>query len=139
MKVKKSGLHAFDFDATHCPDLFPILAILAACSEGESSIMGVHRLFHKESNRVGSITEMLGDFAVPWSVEDDRLFVNGVSQLQGTVIDSFHDHRIVMAAAIGALRAKGPVGITFAASVNKSYPDFYRHLQTLGASVKTEN
>jgi 3-phosphoshikimate 1-carboxyvinyltransferase len=137
--VKKSRLHAFDFDATHCPDLFPILAVLASCCDGESSILGVHRLFHKESNRVESITEMLGDFAVPWSIEDDWLFINGVSQLHGTVIDSYHDHRIIMAAAIGALRAKGPVAITFPGSVNKSYPDFFRDLILCGAMCNFKN
>jgi 3-phosphoshikimate 1-carboxyvinyltransferase len=139
VSVKKAHLRAFDFDATHCPDLFPVLAVLAACCNGESSILGVHRLFHKESNRVESITEMLHDFAVPWSVEDDRLFINGVAQLQGTVIDSYRDHRIVMAAAIGALRANGPVDISFAESVNKSYPDFFKDLILCGGRCTFNN
>ena len=132
--VNRSYLRAFDFDATHCPDLFPVLAILAACCSGESSMLGVHRLFHKESNRVESITEMLQDFAVPWSVEDDKLFITGVPHLHGTVIDSYHDHRIVMAAAVGALRAKGPVEISFAESVNKSYPGFFKDLILCGGN-----
>ena len=131
--IKANTLQAFDFDATHCPDLFPALAILAACCNGESSIKGVHRLFHKESNRVESVTEMLQDFAVPFSVEDDALCITGVPYLQGTVIDSYNDHRIVMAAAIGALRARGPVNITDPEVVNKSYPDFFKDLQTCGA------
>ncbi len=133
--VKRSRLNAFELDATDCPDLFPALAILASCCNGESQIRGVHRLFHKESNRVESITEMLHDFAVPFSVEDDTLFITGVPKLQGTIIDSYHDHRIVMAAAIGALRANGPVEITFAESVNKSYPDFFKELIACGGNV----
>ncbi len=124
--VKSSNLVAFEFDATHCPDLFPVVAILASCCYGESCIRGVHRLFHKESNRVVSITEMLQDFAVPWSVEDDTLFITGVPHLQGTVIDCYMDHRIVMAASIGALRANGRVDIIHAESVNKSYPGFFK-------------
>ncbi|MCD6011985.1 MAG: aroA [Flavipsychrobacter sp.] len=134
--VKKTRLNAFELDATDCPDLFPVLAILGACCDGESHIRGVHRLFHKESNRVESITEMLHDFAVPFSVEDDTLFITGVPKLQGTIIDSYHDHRIVMAAAIGALRANGPVEITFAESVNKSYPDFFKELIACGGNVR---
>jgi len=126
ISVKSANMQAFEFDATHCPDLFPILSILAACCSGESAIKGIHRLFHKESNRVESVTEMLQDFAVPWSAEDDTLFVTGVPQLQGTVVDSYHDHRIVMAAAIGALKAGSRVDITHAESVNKSYPGFFR-------------
>ena len=130
--VKKSPLSAFEFDATDSPDLFPILAILAACCDGESYIKGVHRLFHKESNRAQSISEMLMDFDVPFSIEDDTLCITGVDRLQGTVIDVHHDHRIAMAAAIGALRANGPVDIPGVEAVNKSYPDFFKHLSLCG-------
>ncbi len=129
--VKKSRMGCFDFDATHCPDLFPVLAILASCCSGESAILGVHRLFYKESNRVESITQMLQDFAVPYSVEDDTLFVTGVNRLQGTIIDSYYDHRIVMAAAVGALRANSRVDINHSEVVSKSYPRFFEDLEGL--------
>ena len=131
--VKKSTLRGFEFDATNCPDLFPILAILGACGEGDTYIAGVHRLFYKESNRAESITQMLQDFDVPYSVEDDVLCVTGVEYLQGTIIDSYKDHRIVMAAAVGALNANGPVDISAAESVNKSYPGFFRDIALCGA------
>ncbi len=130
--VAKSRLRAFEFDATHCPDLFPVLAVLAACCDGESEIKGLHRLFHKESNRAESISEMLENFAVPFSLGDDSLFIRGVRKLQGTVIDSYHDHRIAMAAAIAALRANSPVDIIHAEAVNKSYPAFFDDLLSCG-------
>jgi 3-phosphoshikimate 1-carboxyvinyltransferase len=130
--VKKSVLTPFDFDATHCPDLFPALAVLAACCEGDSHIKGVHRLFYKESNRVESVTEMLHCFGVHFSVEEDTLFICGEKTLQGTVIDSYNDHRIAMAAAIGALRAKSQVDITGAEAINKSYPGFFNDLVLCG-------
>lgn len=130
--IKTGTLQAFEFDATDCPDLFPILAVLAACCNGESSIKGLHRLFYKESNRVESVTEMLFDFGVPFSAENDTLYITGVPYLQGTVIDTYSDHRIAMAAAIGALRARGPVDIADAEVVNKSYPAFFDHLLQIG-------
>jgi 3-phosphoshikimate 1-carboxyvinyltransferase len=133
VQVKCSAMNEFDFDATDCPDLFPALSILGACARGESQIKGVHRLFDKESNRVESVTEMLFDFGVPFSVEEDTLFVTGVEKLQGTVVDSFHDHRIAMAASIGALRAGSRVDVLHAEAVNKSYPAFFEHLQLCGA------
>ncbi len=133
VSVKMSNLQAFEFDATHCPDLFPALAVLGACCEGESHIKGVHRLFHKESNRVESITEMLQSFAVPWGVEEDTLIVTGVQRLQGAVIDAYNDHRIVMAAAVAALRANGPVEIAHAGVVSKSYPAFFKDFILCGA------
>lgn len=48
-------LKAFEVDATHCPDLFPILAVLAAHCDGTSRIAGVGRLTQKESNRAETI------------------------------------------------------------------------------------
>jgi 3-phosphoshikimate 1-carboxyvinyltransferase len=130
--TSRSALSAFEFDATNCPDLFPALAALASFCNGGSSIRGVHRLFHKESNRVESITEMLWRYGVTFSVEDDTLYIEGRERLQYCYIDGYKDHRIVMAAAICALRAKGAVTITCADAVSKSYPDFFRHLQQCG-------
>ncbi|MCF8366340.1 MAG: 3-phosphoshikimate 1-carboxyvinyltransferase, partial [Bacteroidales bacterium] len=50
-RIKKSHAQAFNFDATHCPDLFPPLVVLAASASGLSHISGVSRLSQKESNR----------------------------------------------------------------------------------------
>src|SRR5690606_17311734 len=124
----------FTFDATECPDLFPVLAIMAACCDGDSAIHGLHRLVHKESNRVESITDMLDGFAVPYSIEGDDLCIRGINKLEFIVVDSYNDHRIAMAASIGSLRANGPVTVNGAEAVSKSYPDFYKHLISLGVN-----
>jgi 3-phosphoshikimate 1-carboxyvinyltransferase len=135
LTVKQDKLQAFEFDASDSPDLFPVLAVLAACCEGESYIAGLSRLFHKESNRAASIGEMLLSFGAPFSMENDTLCVTGVRSLRGGIVDSYHDHRIVMAAAIGALRARGPVDILHAGSVGKSYPAFFDDLASCGVVV----
>jgi len=134
VSVQICDISSFDFDATNCPDLFPMLSILAATSNNDCNINGIHRLWHKESNRAESITEMLHQFGVFYSIDEDELFINGKRRLDYCTIDSFNDHRIVMAAAIGALCAKGPVTILDIEAINKSYPDFFDHLISLGAS-----
>lgn len=134
----RNALRAFEFDATHCPDLFPALAVLAVFCQGDSRIMGVHRLFHKESNRIESIAEMLWSFGISFSVEDDTLCIEGGTRPGGTIIDSYNDHRIVMAAAVCALRAKSRVDITGAEAVNKSYPDFFKDLASCGINCQTD-
>jgi 3-phosphoshikimate 1-carboxyvinyltransferase len=78
---------------------------------------------------------MLWDFDVQFSVENDILSITGGRYLQGTIIDSFKDHRIIMAAAVGALRANGPVEITYSESVNKSYPAFFKDLRECGVQT----
>jgi len=56
--------------------------------------------------------------------------------LNGADVHSHHDHRIAMACAVAALRANGTTRIDVAGAVGKSYPDFYRHLNQLGAAVE---
>ena len=92
----------------------------------------MHRLFAKESNRVESITEMLWRYGIDFSAADDTLYIDGRERVQYTHIDGYNDHRIVMAAAVCALRAKGNVTISDAVAVNKSYPDFFDHMQQCG-------
>lgn len=137
--ITTSAMQGFEFDATDCPDLFPALSILAAKCNGESYITGIHRLWHKESNRIESITEMLHQFGIMYSIEDDAICVRGRSKFDYATIDSYNDHRIAMAAAIGALHAKAPVTIIGAEAVNKSYPDFFKTLISLGVSVNIQD
>lgn len=130
-------LTAFDADATHAPDLFPVLAVLASQCTGTSRIKGLHRLVHKESNRAESISALLTAFQVKHDLVGDNLVVHGPVTLKAATVSSYNDHRIAMAAAVGALVADGPVMINGAASVQKSYPYFFKDLQSLGASLTT--
>jgi len=124
-------LHAFDFDATHCPDLFPPLAVLAAYAKGTSSIYGVHRLPHKESNRAEALIELLSANNIDVSKgQQDELIITG-GQPSGGTVDSHNDHRIAMAAAILALRANQPILIQRADAIRKSFPSFYELLEKL--------
>jgi 3-phosphoshikimate 1-carboxyvinyltransferase len=134
VKIDKADeLKAFNFNATHCPDLMPSLAVLAGLCNGTSSIKGMHRLIHKESNRVESISAMLYHLGVSFRVEDDTLFIDGVQSFEAAEIDSYNDHRIVMAASIAALRAEGAIVVKNAQAVAKSYPDFFQDLSSIGA------
>ena len=67
------NLKAFEFDALHCPDLFPVLAALAANCKGVSRINGVHRLTHKESNRAAAIAEEFAKIGVKIAFEADEI------------------------------------------------------------------
>ncbi len=133
--IGPADLKAFYFDATDCPDLFPPLVALAAYCKGTSEIKGVSRLAHKESNRGLTLQEEFGKMGIKITLHDDIMWVEGGSDLFGTTVHSRHDHRIAMACAVTALRAENEVIIEDAEAINKSYPDFYGHLQKLGAFV----
>lgn len=131
-------LNAFDFDATDCPDLFPPLAALAANCKGTTKITGVHRLAHKESNRALAIQEELGKMNIGVELNDNVMLIEGTDNIKAATVHSHHDHRIAMMCAVLALKANGQTTIEDAEAINKSYPDFYKHLEQLGASVSLQ-
>lgn len=131
----KNALKAFEFDATDCPDLFPPLVALAAVCKGVSVIKGVSRLAHKESDRGVTLQTEFAKLGIRIDLNEDTMLVYGGSGIQAATVFSQHDHRIAMACGVAALCAAGPITITDAEAVNKSYTDFYMHLQHLGAKV----
>lgn len=135
IKIGPSDLKAFYFDATDCPDLFPPLVALAAYCDGVTTIKGVSRLAHKESNRGLTLQEEFGKMGIKIILNDDEMQIEGGGDLFGTTVHSRHDHRIAMACAVAALQADNEVVIEEAEAINKSYPDFYEHLKKLGVSV----
>ena len=137
--VSPSVLNAFEFDATECPDLFPPLVSLAAYCKGVTRIKGAKRLTHKESNRALTLQDTFGKMGVKIDLDEDWMIDHGGVTLDAAQVHSHHDHRIAMAAAVAALKADGPVSIEDAEAINKSYPAFYKDLQTLGAQIVIEH
>jgi len=130
-----SQLKAFEFDATDCPDLFPPLVSLAAICNGVTILHGVSRLAHKESDRGFTLQTEFAKLGIRIELDQDRMMVHGGTGIHGAEVFSQHDHRIVMACGVAALCSDGPITITDAEAVNKSYTDFFKHLQHLGAKV----
>jgi 3-phosphoshikimate 1-carboxyvinyltransferase len=136
IKLHPAPMTAFDFDATDCPDLFPPLVALAAYCKGKTTIKGVSRLTHKESNRAITLQDEFDMMGVTIDLEGDNMIVHGGGIVKGADVSSHHDHRIAMACAVAALKANDITVIEEAQAVNKSYPDFYEHLKQLGAVVE---
>lgn len=129
--VKKSALKAFTMNADDCPDLVPICAVLGAYALGTSVIKNVERLRIKESDRITSTIAMLKAFNIKAEFNGKDLIVYGGS-VKGGKIDSFNDHRIVMASAVLGAGAIGQSEIIDADAVNKSYPTFFNDYQSVG-------
>jgi 3-phosphoshikimate 1-carboxyvinyltransferase len=130
-----NGLIAFEFDATDCPDLFPPLVALASVCMGITKIKGVSRLAHKESDRGLALQTEFAKMGVQIELVGDEMLIHGGTIIQSATVFSQHDHRIAMACGVAALVANGPIEITEAEAINKSYTDFFTHLQELGAKV----
>lgn len=133
--ISPASLKAFSFDATDCPDLFPPLVALAAYCKGNTKITGVSRLAHKESDRGSTLQEEFEKMGVNIELEGDVMTISGGDILRGALVSSHHDHRIAMACAVAGLKAEGEMQISHAEAINKSYPDFFEDMISLGASV----
>ena len=132
--VQRAPLTAITVDASNCPDLFPIISVLAAFCQGTSRISGVGRLAHKESDRGKAILDMLHRMGVEARTDGDVLEIEGHSLtsrllegrlLKGGRYTSCHDHRMVMALKVAELGADGPVVIDDTECVAKSFPTFF--------------
>ncbi len=134
VRVQKKELLPFDFDATDSPDLVPPLSVLACSCQGKSSLRGVDRLQFKESDRTSALRLELSRMGIALSITDGNMEIQG-GNIHGGVAQSHEDHRIAMAMAILAINAKQPITIEGAECVNKSYPDFFKDLASIGGKV----
>ena len=141
ISVQRAPLKAFKVDASNCPDLFPITAVLAAFCQGTSRLGGVGRLANKESDRAKAIVEMLAQMGVKTTIEGDEMVIEGhsLSQrllngnlLKGGAYTSHHDHRMVMALKVAAIGADSPITIDDEECVAKSFPQFHEMFDRLG-------
>jgi 3-phosphoshikimate 1-carboxyvinyltransferase len=114
----------FDFDCTQQPDLFPVLVVLACAARGTSSIKGIHRLKNKESDRLHAMCEALSKWGVSYEIKEQVILIHGTGSIATALIETYHDHRIVMAGCIASLLCKAGQAINDASAIEKSYPDF---------------
>jgi 3-phosphoshikimate 1-carboxyvinyltransferase len=135
IKTKKSKTHGIIINASECPDLVPILAVLASLSEGTTKIINASRLRIKECDRLKAMATELTKLGGDVVETEDGLIIQGVEKLNGGTVDSWNDHRIAMALSVASIRCGQPVILTNSACVKKSYPKFYRDFEMLGGVI----
>lgn len=124
-----------EIDAGHIPDLVPILSVYAAAKNKTTRIYNVSRLRIKESDRITSVCDMINSLGGEIEADDNEILIHGRGYLEGGTINSYNDHRIVMSAAIASAICKNKVVIRGAEAVNKSYPLFFNHFNSLGGKA----
>lgn len=134
-KTTRSDLHGTTVDASQCPDLVPIVSVLACLGSGMTEIINAKRLRIKESDRLDAITTVMSALGADIAQYTDGLIIKGRENLKGGVVDSFNDHRIAMAAAVASIRCEEKVIVNNAQSVNKSYPKFWEDFVSLGGII----
>jgi 3-phosphoshikimate 1-carboxyvinyltransferase len=127
-------------------DEFPVFFIAAACASGETLVRGALELRVKESDRLGAMAAGLSVLGVEHQLFPDGLWIRGTGSLAGGAVagslaggavDSRGDHRIAMAFAVAALKARAPIEIADVANVATSFPGFVRMARTAGLKIET--
>lgn len=135
IKVKAKDLTPTIIDAAQCPDIIPVLTVLASLTMGITKVINAERLRIKECDRLKAITTELNKLGASVTELENSLLIEGVESLTGGTVSSWDDHRIAMTLAIAATCAKDEVIIENPSCVKKSYPSFWRDYKLLGGKV----
>lgn len=138
--VNGGATKATVIDAANCPDIIPVLTVLAAVSEGTTKIINAGRLRIKECDRLAAMTSELNKMGADITEEPEGLTIVGKPQglVGGVQVDAWNDHRIAMSLAIAAQKCAAPIILTGAESVAKSYPTFWEDYKSVGGLVEEE-
>lgn len=136
VRVRAGDLVAGTLDVGDTPDLFPILAVLATQARGASRFVNGEHLRLKESDRIATTVAFLTSMGADVEATRDGCVVRGPTRLREAFVESRGDHRILMAAAIAALVADGPVEIGDPWCFRVSYPTFLDDMRRLGAEAE---
>ena len=115
------------------PDLFPILAVVAACFDG-ARFYDVGRLRLKESDRLAAMSEELAKCGVAFDFGDNCVTVKGKPKAPSVPLFSHNDHRVAMALAVLLTTVGGT--LDGAECVSKSFPDFWHELAKAGIDLR---
>lgn len=129
--VRREGpLYGIRADMRDISDTFPSLAVVAACAEGRSELLGLGHTRRQESDRIAAVAAGLRALGGRVTEYADGLAIDPVP-LHGGVVDAAGDHRIAMAFSILGLQVPG-VSVEGSESVGKTFPDFYEMVRELG-------
>jgi 3-phosphoshikimate 1-carboxyvinyltransferase len=110
-------------------DEIPVLAILAARAEGETTITGAAELRVKESDRIAALAGNLRAIGVDAEELPDGLVIHGSDAPLAGRVQCFNDHRIAMAFGVLAALPGHEIEIDDPGIASVSYPAFWDHLR----------
>jgi 3-phosphoshikimate 1-carboxyvinyltransferase len=138
LEVVENPIKGINKDLTLTPDLVPVMAAIAAVSQGITIFTGLEKLELKESDRLLSTCESLKTIGANIKIVNKNLVIDGKPFLDGGVtVSGYNDHRIIMSLVAVSSRVLKPFLITNAEYVNKSFPSFFDLFTTLGGKYES--
>jgi len=137
--IKSAQLNPIELDPKlipNCIDELPVLMVAMCFADGKSVISGAEELRHKETDRLSAMAEILNTAGAEIELQDDGMIIYGDPEFtpRPSRFNSYHDHRMAMAAAVLSTRSVGMCEIEGAECTSISYPQFWTHLHELTQS-----
>ncbi len=133
-KLKNSNT-IVEIDASNCPDVIPVITVVAALRVGETNIINAGRLRIKECDRLTAISTLINKIGGNIIELPNSLIIKGVKNFKGGEVDSYDDHRIAMSMAIASTVCTEQLTINNSSCVKKSYPNFWKDFVSLGGVI----
>jgi 3-phosphoshikimate 1-carboxyvinyltransferase len=138
VRVKGGELQGIEIDMNATPDALPALAVVGCYAKGTTRLLNVAQARLKECDRIKASTAELTKMGARITELEDGMIIEQ-SELKGTRVHGYEDHRMVMALTIAGMVASGETIVDTAESVMITYPSFFQDFQYLGAKLrKTE-
>lgn len=135
-KVQECNLETVDYDLTNAPDIAQTISVTCFGLGMGCHLTGLHTLPIKETDRLGAMKTELEKVGAKVTIDHESLSLEPSQSINSNVaIDTYHDHRMAM--AFGPLGLKTTLMVNEAEVVSKSYPDYWKDLETLGFRVET--
>jgi 3-phosphoshikimate 1-carboxyvinyltransferase len=130
IRVSPSRLHGIDVDMGDSPDLVPTIAMTAAFAEGVTHIRNIAHLRIKECDRLSACATELARIGVKTEESADSLTIYGLGPEkpiipEGTVFQTYNDHRLAMSCSLLGLATGQAVTVDNPSVVRKSFPEFW--------------
>ncbi len=128
------SLEGGSFSLKDCPDLVPVMAVLALFAKTPTRLYDIEHARAKESDRISDLRNELLKIGARIKEKNNELHIYPQERYkENCLLDPHHDHRLAMAFCV--LGLKLGVRVKDIECVSKSYPQFIRDFKALGAKV----
>ena len=134
---KKEHQSHLDWDFTDCPDLAQTVLPVCAAKNITGSFTGLESLRIKETDRITALQKELAKIGAEITEENGnfwKILPGKSKQASSLIIDTYHDHRMAM--GLAPLATLMNVQMNDPQVVNKSYPDFWEDMKSIGFEIQ---
>ena len=137
LRIRGAELSGANLDINATPDALPVLAAIGCLAGGQTRLTNVAQARVKETDRITVMALELKKMGASIEELPDGLLINN-SALTGARVNGHHDHRVVMALSVAALRAAGVTTVGTAEAVSVTYPDYIESMKKIGANFSLQ-